>query len=124
MQLLTQHYAKTSDILPLFSFSTALTTPLNLGGYVTDYLDYTKTQNCSLEGSKTASALPLYVLYMSLLPIPVATRFIYIVHLVSIDLQLSRLCNSPTLALLHIITAKIVYSGFLASYTNRIALII
>jgi len=32
-------------------------------------------------------------LYLSLLPIPIATYFIYILHLISIDLQLSRLCK-------------------------------
>ena len=31
------------------------------------------------------------------LPLTLATYFMYIVHLISIDLQLSRLLNSPTL---------------------------
>ena len=76
-----------------FLFLTALTTPLNLGGCVTDYRYHTKTSFCL-----TYVPLCFLTLYVSLLVRhrrhSLAIYLMYLYHLISIDLQLSRLCNS------------------------------
>ena len=89
---------------------------------VTDYRYYAETRGAAW---KAALALPSYTSYDSLpmslylFPLPIAdckrslldTYFMYIYLLISIDLQLSRLCNSFTLQSLHIAILL-----FLASY--------
>ena len=79
---------------------------------VTDYRYCTETRGCSLEGSRTALTLPSYISHTSYMaqmshrsshrPYGQASTFVYIFHLISIDLQSSRSLNSPTLQRLHI----------------------
>ena len=77
----------------LYLFSTALTTPSTLGGCVTDYQYRTKMSFCLTH--VPPCFLTLYVLLLihhrrqSL-----ATYFMYLYHLISIDLQSSRSCNA------------------------------
>jgi len=90
-----------STVSYLYSFSTALTTPLNLGGCITVYRYYAETQGYTLCGGFSPLS---YIPYMgnksnltSYRPYSQDSTFMYIYHLISIDLQLSRLFNSPIL---------------------------
>jgi len=103
----TLYYSKIVSKFPIFGivsylylFSIALTTPLNLGGCVTDYQHCAETRDCRLEGSKTALTLPYILLadrYYLQITVPISVtyypimsyylhRFIYIYYLISIDL--------------------------------------
>ena len=86
----------------LYLFSIALTTPLNLGGYITDYQYTARIQiqlACILTRLPTRSLTRLIT--QSITPL-LSTPFIYIFYLISIDLESSRSLNSPALQSLHL----------------------
>jgi len=67
-------------------FSTALTTPLNLGGCVTDYRCCRDSLNATLYINRRSILLADHCSHFSY-------HFMYIFHLIPIDLQSSRLFN-------------------------------
>jgi len=95
-----------STVSAFIFLSTALTTPSNLGGCVTDYRTLHITLFHQHQHYPRIPRIPyitLFRLRISLPFYPVAYTFLmYIYHLISIDLQLSRLFNSYTLQSLHI----------------------
>ena len=82
-------------------FFTALTTPSNLGGCVTDYQHCAETQGCSLPGCISTTFVYIVCFttndspgYCRLRRQPCGLYFMYIYQLISIVLQSSRSCNS------------------------------